>query len=90
MAVVDLLSNPGDFPQDWPAGPIVPAIDTFYGQPAPKGAGTGVVPTPIGNQLNSSPPAESQPPLTPAGTQGGIPTTGQGPIVVPPTLFPPF
>jgi len=103
----DVLEYPGDFPQDWPPGPITPAIDSFYGLAisaegktgnagnspplAPlTTAGTAVLPTPIGNQQNTSPPAASQPPLTPAGTQGGTPTTGTGPIQVPPTLFPPF
>ena len=86
----DILELVGDFPQDWPAGPINPAPDSFYGQAPPDGAGTGVLPTPIGNQLNSSPAAASQPPLTPAGSQGGTPTTGPGAIRVPMTLFPPF
>ena len=86
----DLLYYPGDFPQDWPPGPIVPAPDNFYGVAAPDGAGADVLPTPIGNQQNTSPAAASQPPLTPAGTQGGTPTTGPGAIRVPMTLFPPF
>lgn len=86
----DLLETVGDFPQDWPPGPINPAPDNFYGIAPPDGAGTAVKPTPIGNQLNASPAAASQPPLTPAGTQGGIPTTGAGPIKVPPTFYPPF
>ena len=76
-------------PQDWPPGPIVPANDTYYGITGPKGAGTAVKPTPIGLQINLSPAAATQPPLNPAGTAGGVPTTGAGTKVIPPTLFPP-
>lgn len=91
MPTRDILENVGDFPQDWPAGPIVPAIDTYYGVAPPLGAGTAVVPTPIGNQLNNSPAAASMPPVAPAGTQGGTPQNmGPGATIVPPTLFPPF
>ena len=100
MPTRDVLEFVGDFPQDWPPGPIVPAIDTFYGLAGTQTgwdpltntttAGVGVKPTPIGDQQNHSPPAASQPPLTPAGPSGGTPTTGPGAIKVPPTLFPPF
>ena len=49
-------------------------------------AGTAVLPTPIGNQLNASPPASSPPPLVPSGSQGGTPQSmGPGAVIVPPT-----
>ena len=104
----DLLSYIGDFPQNWPPGPITPATDNFYGLANPSQgltgtagnepplaalatAGTNVRPTPIGNQLNSSPPAASMPPTTPAGTQSGTPQNlGPGAVKVPPTWFAPF
>ena len=91
MPPIDVLNFPGDFPQDWPPGPIILPSENYYGIAPPDGAGTAVLPTPIGDQLNDSPPAASMPPLTPAGTQGGTPQNlGPGPTIVPPTWFAPF
>ena len=99
----DLLSYIGDFPQDWPPGPINPNVDTYYGRAVSQygltgvagnepplapftTAGTAVLPTPIGNQLNASPPAASMPPLIPSGPASGTPQNmGPGAVIVPPT-----
>jgi hypothetical protein len=91
MPPVDVLSFPGDFPQDWPPGPIILPSEDFYFLAPPNGAGLSVGPTPIGNQIKSSPAAASMPPVTPSGTLSGTPQNlGPGPTLVPPTWFAPF
>ena len=98
----DLLPWGGDFPQDWPPGPIVPAYEGFAGDqtstivnsegenPITTTVNVGTA-TPIGDQQNVSPPASSAPPLTPNGTLSGVPQSmGPGPVIVPPTFFYPY
>ncbi len=94
---LDIFGWQGDAPQDWPSGPIVPALEGFTGDqtsviqngahPITTTVDVGLA-TPIGSQENMSPPAASMPPVAPNGTQSGIPQNmGPGPVIVPPTFF---
>ncbi len=97
---LDIFGWQGDAPQDWPSGPVVPALEGFAGNqtatidngasPITTTVNVGTA-TPIGNQQNTSPPAASAPPLTPNGTESGTPQSfGPGPTIIPPTFFYPF
>lgn len=79
MAYWDVLWWQGDWPQDWPPGPIIPAYEGYLL------AGT---PTPIGNQENVSPPSATPPPNNPSELPGvPFPIGPIGPVIVPPTFI---
>lgn len=97
----DILVWPGEAPQDWPPGPIIPANDTFTGPQTFKiTSNTSTVisvtqdvgtPTPIGNQQNTSAPSETPPPCNPSNLPGSPQCIGPvGPVIVPPTYTWPF